>query len=271
MLRAAGVAEARREAGTLLAHSINRDRGFLITHPEDQVAESQLVTYRSFVDRRSRSEPLQHITGHQDFFKLSFEVNRHVLVPRPETELIVEVSLELLDETEPLIADIGTGSGCVIISLLHELPPAQAVGVDISPAALTMARKNAGRHGVSNRLRLVESDGFAKVDQRPSFSLIVSNPPYITDAEFETLPREVRDYDPRVALLAGPDGLSVIRRLLADAPEYLRARGHFVLEIGFGQAEAVKTLIDSRVWELREIRKDLQGIERTVVLQKRAT
>jgi len=237
-------------------------------HTHDQLMGDQLESFRAFVGRRSRGEPLQYITGHQEFFKLDFEVDRNVLIPRPETELVVEVSLELLRETAaPLIADVGTGSGCIAISLLHELPSARGVAGDISSAALAVAQRNAARHGVTNRLDLVESDCFSRINRGEGFSLIASNPPYVSDVELTTLSREVQA-EPQLALAGGPDGLSVIRRLLAQAHEYLHTRGHFVFEIGFGQSEAVRKLIDLQNWELIEMRNDLQGITRTVVLQK---
>ena len=269
-LREGGVAEARRESGSLLAHAIGRDRTFVVTHANDSLGGEALVTFRTLVARRAAGEPLQYITGHQAFFKLDFEVTPDVLIPRPETESIVVTALDLLQEDpEPFIADIGTGSGCVVISLLHELRDACAVATDISAAAIRVARRNAERHGVANRLTLIESDCFSALDHGSRFSLIASNPPYVAASELGNLPCEVRDYEPRAALASGPDGLSVIRRLLREAPTFLRSGSYFIFEIGFGQSEAVEQLIDSRVWQLLEIRKDLQSIARTVVLQKK--
>jgi release factor glutamine methyltransferase len=268
VLREAGVAEARREASSLLAHAIGRDRTFIITHTEEFLPGEALETFRESVKRRAAGEPLQYISGHQQFFKLDFEVARKVLIPRPETELIVEIGLELLRGIPaPLIADVGTGSGCIAISLLHELADARAVATDISGPALRVARRNAEQHGVINRLMLMESDCLSALTRSRRFSLIVSNPPYIGEDDLKSLPREVRDYEPRAALVSGADGLSSIRRLLRDAPSFLRSGGHFVFEIGFGQREAVEQLIDARVWKLLEIRHDLQRIPRTVVLQ----
>ncbi len=161
LLRAAGLSDPRRESGSLLAHAIGRDRTFLIAHFEDQPAAEQIETFRSFVSRRAGGEPLQYITGHQEFFKLDFEVTPDVLIPRPETELLVETALEYLaDDPEPYFADIGTGSGCIAISILCEMANARAVASDISPAALRVAQRNAEHHGVADRLALVESDGF---------------------------------------------------------------------------------------------------------------
>jgi release factor glutamine methyltransferase len=202
---------------------------------------------------------------------LDFEVTPDVLIPRPETELLVETALALLDEMDgpAHILDVGTGSGCIAVSLLHERPRVRAVGVDISEPALRVAARNAARAGVSERLRLVAADGLAALDaSRARFRLIVSNPPYVTEDAFAGLQREVRDHEPRVALTPGGDGLRVIRALLTDAPHFLDSGGHLLIEIGFDQHEAVERLIDPRVWRLLGIHKDLQGIPRTVALRK---
>src|SRR5713226_2154025 len=268
VLREAGVAEARRESGSLLAHAIGGDQTFVITHASDSLAIEVLATFRTLVTRRAAGEPLQYITGHQEFFKLDFELTSDVLIPRPETELIVEIALELLKgDPDPFIADIGTGSGCIAISLLHELRDARAIATDISPAAHRIAQRNADRHGVGNRLTLVESDCFSALDPKKPLSLIASNPPYISDDELKVLQREV-GYEPRAALAGGPDGLDIIRRLLREAAPFLRPGGHFVFEIGFGQSTLVEQLINPDVWELTEMRPDLQGIARAVVLRK---
>jgi len=266
-LQAAEVNEPRREAGSLLAHLLGRDRSFVIAHSNLALATEAHGAFQSLIKRRARGEPLQYITGHQEFFKLDFEVTPDVLIPRPETELIVETAVEILqNEPAPYFADIGTGSGCIAISLLHELPAARAVALDMSPRALAVAQRNARRHHVEDRVELVESDLFSALDPDGHFGLIVSNPPYLTDEELRVVQREV-SFEPRTALTAGPDGLVVIRRLLRETRPLLRAGGHLVFEIGFGQDSAVKRLIDQSVWKLLEIRADLQGIPRTLVLQ----
>lgn len=267
---AAGIANARREAGSLLTYAIDRDRGYLITHTDDLLTHERVEAFRSFIARRAAGEPLQYITGHQEFYKLDFEVTPDVLIPRPETELVIEIATELLrDAPEAFLADIGTGSGCIAISLLHNFPGVQALATDVSPAALLLAKKNAERHGVLERLTLVPSDCFSHVDAQLTFSLILSNPPYVADQEIETLQTEVREHEPRTALSGGSDGLDVIRRLLCEAPRFLRAGGHFVFEIGFGQSEAVRKLSDPNVWNVVEIRQDLQAIPRVVVLERK--
>ncbi|MBD0370437.1 MAG: peptide chain release factor N(5)-glutamine methyltransferase [Pyrinomonadaceae bacterium] len=270
-LRRAGVPESRREAASLLAHALMRDRTFLITHAEEKVSAEALERFRSLVERRARGEPLQYITGHTEFFKLDFEVTPDVLIPRPETELLVETALGLLKTTAaPLVCDVGTGSGCIIISILHERAEARGFGLDISKGALAVARRNASRHGVEERLSLILSDCFEALDEsQPLFDMIVSNPPYVAEDALEGLQREVRDFEPRVALTPGGDGLKIISRLLLDAPALLQTGGHLLLEIGFDQHKRVEKLIDPQTWELLNIHTDLQGIPRTVALRKR--
>lgn len=276
-MRKAGVPEARREAGSLIAYVLGRDRSFILTHAEDPIAEEQVERFREWLERRAHGEPLQYITGHQEFFGLDFEVTKDVLIPRPETELLVETALKLAGESEdaPFICDVGTGSGCIAIALLHELREisgARAIAIDLSPAALRVAKRNAARHSVAERVDFVVSDCFSALspqDPRQSFfDLIVSNPPYVAESVLAGLQREVRDFEPRTALAAGADGLSIIRRLLLDAGSFLKTGGHFLFEIGFDQSAAVEQLIDRNAWKLVGIHKDLQGIPRTVALEK---
>ncbi|MFN2454792.1 MAG: peptide chain release factor N(5)-glutamine methyltransferase [Pyrinomonadaceae bacterium] len=273
LLRTSGVIEARRDAAALLAHVIARDRTFLLTHANDALAASDVMRLREFVERRAQGEPLQYITGHQEFFNLNFEVTNAVLIPRPETELLVERSLQLLveiDEPAPLVCDVGTGSGCISISLLHERPRLRAVAIDVSTSALCVAARNASRHGVSERLALLASDGLTALDESHArFFMIVSNPPYIAESELPALQREVRDYEPRAALTPGADGLFMIRRLLADSSRFLHANGSLLFEIGYDQHAAVEALIDKSVWTLQAIHKDLQNIPRLVELRRK--
>ncbi|HEY3026293.1 MAG TPA: peptide chain release factor N(5)-glutamine methyltransferase [Pyrinomonadaceae bacterium] len=270
VLREAGVPEAACEAGSLLAHTLECDRGFIIIHADEALSEQAIKTFREYVERRAAGEPLQYITGHQAFFNLDFEVTRNVLIPRPETELLVEIALDLRPTADEFfVCDVGTGSGCIAITILHERPSARALGIDISQPALQVAQKNATRHGVADRFRLVASDCFSSLNTTRSFSMIVSNPPYVAEAALPGLQREVREHEPRTALLAGTDGLSVIRRLLHEAPRYLVEHGYLLFEIGFDQHKAVECLIDTRLWEVLDIHKDLQGIPRTVALRKK--
>ena len=266
LLDAAGVPEARREAGSLLSFVIKKDRTFLISHAEDSLADSELDCFRDAVARRAEGEPLQYITGVQDFYGREFRVTPDVLIPRPETELLVEAALEVLEQT-PVVCDVGTGSGCIAVTLLCEGEDARAVAVDVSEAALAVAEQNARRHGVNERLELKLSDCFHGFDPI-TFDLIVSNPPYVSAGALAGLQREVRDHEPLIALSPGVDGLSVIRRLLADSPAFLKPGGRLIMEIGFDQGEAVEALMDAKLWRMIELRPDLQGIPRIVVAQK---
>jgi release factor glutamine methyltransferase len=264
----AGVADARREAGTLLSHVTRRDRTFLISHAEDQLDEDEWRRFEDAVARRAAGEPSQYITGVQDFFGRSFRVTPDVLIPRPETELLVEAALEVMN-ANAVVCDVGTGSGCIALTLLCERDDARAVAIDISEAALEVARHNARGLLVEPRIEFVRSDCFDELKPETlQFDLIVSNPPYVSANMLPGLQREVRDHEPKIALSPGPDGLSVIRRLLVEAPGFIRGNGHLLMEIGFDQGETVQQLIDKNVWALQRIVPDLQGIPRIVVLQK---
>lgn len=269
-LSSAGVPEARREAGSLLSFILGKDRTFLIAHGEDPLSDDAFRRFQEGVERRASGEPLQYITGVQDFFGREFRVTPDVLIPRPETELLVEAAIEMVREaSEPVICDVGTGSGCIAVTLLCELHNARAAAVDKSTPALEIAKLNARNHAVSDRIDFVISDCFSALDAgQYQFDLVVSNPPYVSEEMMAGLQREVKDHEPPVALSPGPDGLSVIRRLISEAPAFLKSEGHLIMEIGFDQGEAVRSLVDEGVWWLREIRPDLQGIPRIVVLRK---
>lgn len=271
ILQRGGVPEARREAGSLLSFVIAKDRTFLISHAEDELDESAVNGFREVVERRATGEPLQYITGVQDFFGREFRVTPDVLIPRPETELLVEAALEMVGrDSAPFICDVGTGSGCIALTLLCEIVAARAVALDKSPAALEVAKLNAGNLSVEDRVVFVVSDCFESLHAREyQFDLVVSNPPYISAGVLGGLQREVRDHEPLVALSPGADGLSMIRRLLLETPAFLKSNGYLMMEIGFDQGEQVQSVIDTGVWHLRELRPDLQGIPRIVVLQKR--
>ncbi len=269
VLREAGVPEARREAGSLLSFVLGKDRTFLISHAEDGLETEALERFRESVERRASGEPFQYIVGVQDFFGRQFRVTPEVLIPRPETELLVEAAIELASGSDPYICDVGTGSGCIAITLLCEIEGARAVALDKSPGALEVAKVNALNLSVSDRIVFTLSDCFESLDAGEyQFELIVSNPPYISGAMLAGLQREVRDHEPHVALSPGPDGLTIIRRLLREAPSFLKSGGHMIMEIGFDQGEKVTRLVDKCVWNLLEIRPDLQNIPRIVVLKK---
>jgi len=268
-LKAAGIEAGRMDASSLMAHALNCDRAFLIAHSNEPLSNELQHSFEESITRRAAGEPLQYITGRQEFFSLEFAVTPDVLIPRPETELIVEIAIAALQyNPAPRLTDICTGSGCIAVSILDAVPTATAIAVDLSAAALRIARQNAERHHVDGRLQLRRSDLFSDLPAGEPYDLIVSNPPYVSDEEMKSLPREVR-FEPSQALAAGHDGLVVIRRLLNDAPRHLRPGGQFIFEIGYGQDEAVRDLIDQTSWELIEIKKDLQGIPRTVVLRRK--
>ena len=264
----AGVTDARREASSLLSYVIGKDRTFLISHAEDQIDDAQLRKFVDAVARRAAGEPAQYITGVQDFYGRAFRVTPDVLIPRPETELLVEAALQVMN-AKASVCDVGTGSGCIAVTLLGERADARAVGLDISEKALLVAQENAREHGVEDRIELKVSDCLAGLDpSADQFDLIVSNPPYVSARVLPGLQREVRDHEPLVALSPGADGLSVIRRLLNDAPAFLCETGHLIMEIGFDQGDAVTELVNPSSWNLKSLLPDLQGIPRIVVLQK---
>ena len=271
ILRQGGVPDARREAGSLLEHVIERDRTFIITHAEDLITREKQQSFRECVARRAEGEPLQYITGRQAFFGLDFEVTKDVLIPRPETELLVETALTLVDKgtAAPYICDVGTGSGCIAVALLHENQRATAVGIDLSIEGIQVARRNAVRHSVAARVSFLVADCLSALGRgKPMFDLVVSNPPYVAASALDGLQREVRDHEPRLALTPGVDGLTIIRRLLVDSVAFVKTGGHLLMEIGFDQGEAVERLIDRTSWKLLGIHEDLQGIPRVLVLQK---
>ena len=271
ILQHAGVPEARREAGSLLSFILHKDRTFLIAHAEDLLSHEMLIRFQESVERRAAGEPLQYITGVQDFFGREFLVTPDVLIPRPETELLVEAAIEVSGGpgAATFVCDVGTGSGCIAVTLLCEIKKARAVAVDKSPAALEIAKLNARNHSVTNRAEFVISDCLDALDPCDyQFDLIVSNPPYVAAAMVAGLQREVRDHEPLIALSPGADGLSLIRRLIQESPAFLKPNGHLLMEIGFDQGEAVTELINDSPWQLVETKPDLQGIPRIVVLRR---
>lgn len=263
-LQDSGVADARREAASLLALALNKDRTFLYAHADYEPSESEIRRFRDYLERRMAREPLQYIRGHQEFYGLDFEVNSDVLIPRPETEILVESGLNFLKDFDaPVFCEVGVGSGCIAIALLASLPNARAVGVDVSREALKVAERNAMKHDVAGRLVLLRSDVYSALqDQR--FDAIVSNPPYVPASDMESLQAEVRDFEPRAALTDEGSGLFVIERIINGAPEYLKPRGMLLLEIGFNQSAKVAEMFGPEKWEQVTALPDLQGIPRII-------
>ena len=265
-LVAAGIepSEAARDVLLLARHVLGWDRATIHTRDTDPPPETFAAAYHTAIQRRSRREPIAYITGVQEFWNRDFAVSPAVLIPRPETELIIEEALSMVFAT---VADIGTGSGCLAVTLAAECRRARVVATDISRPALAMAQANAERHAVADRIEFRETrylDGITG-----PFDLIVSNPPYVTNDEYATLAPEVREFEPRTALTAGPDGLDDVRAVLACAVEKLDRGGVLLMEIGYGQAEAVRSLIvGTPAMTLTRISSDLQAIPRIVIAQR---
>jgi len=266
------VSEPRASAELLLGHVLGLDRLSLYLNPERLVETSQLAAFMQCIERRLLGEPVQYITGTQDFWSLSLSVTPAVLIPRPESELLVEAVLAIARGAgaEKLrIADLGTGSGAIAVALARELPEAVLVAGDLSPAALRVARGNALRHQVAERIYLVTGDLFAPF--RPAiFDIVVTNPPYVKSSDIPLLPREIRDYEPRAALDGGVDGLTSIRAIVRGAPDLLRPPGVLVLEMGAGQAEGVAALVSETTrYRRHRILKDYSGIDRVLIAEAR--
>jgi release factor glutamine methyltransferase len=285
-LRDANVPSFTLAAELLLLHVLHRDRAWLYAHPEEPLNEHPLETFLSLIARRANGEPTQHLTGKQEFWSLEFEVTPDVLIPRPETEHVIEVALDRLARRERragrtqkttgngfLIADIGTGSGCLAVALAKEFPAANICATDISPAALAIARKNAIRHAVVNRIQFLESDLSRPLSSNfgqfaPMFDLFVSNPPYIPRRGADTLAREVRDHEPAIALYGGEGGYELYVDLITLAARHLKSGGIFVAELGHDSLAAVQPLLDSGPWTAVGVTNDLAGIPRVIAAER---
>lgn len=261
--RLAHVASGRRDAELLLLRVLGRDRAWLLTHADAPITHDQRTQFDAWVGQRARHEPVQYILGEHEFYGLAMRVTPEVLIPRPETEHLVEATLARVPRERAVeIADVGTGSGAIAVALAHALPLARVTALDLSPAALNVARDNAVRHGVADRVLLVESDLLSAV-RRQQFFAIVANPPYV--AENEALQPQVRDYEPHAALFAGPTGLEVYRRLIPQASDALAPGGWLLMEIGHGQRDALAELLTG--WDAVSFAADLQGIPRVAIAQ----
>lgn len=255
---------AERDAETLLLHLIERNRAYLLAHPEAELAVEDANCYSALIQRRYAGEPIQYIAGECEFYGLPFRVTRDVLIPRPETEHLVEKVAQLAATFDkPRVVDIGTGSGAIAVALAHLLPSAQITAIDLSPVALDVARANAEQNSVSRRIRFMHGDLFAPVPGE-SFDIAVSNPPYVPESDRNTLAVEVREHEPELALFAGADGLEVYRRLIPAARAAVVPGGFLALEIGSGQAAAIAALLAKSGFVQIEFIPDLQGIERVV-------
>jgi release factor glutamine methyltransferase len=286
-LREANVPSFTLAAELLLLHALGHNRTWLYAHPEEILTESEGKHFFDLIARRSAGEPTQHLTGKQEFWGLEFEVTPEVLIPRPETEHLIEVALDRLalrelragrpqksDGSGLQIADIGTGSGCIAIALAKELPAANFLATDISAAALAVAKRNALRHEVANRVNFCEANLFAAHSplatrhSQLSFDLIVSNPPYIGRSEALSLPTEVRDHEPRAALFGGEEGYELYGDLITQSAHHLKTGGILVLELGHNSLPAVQPLLDASSWTNVGVTNDLAGIPRVIAAER---
>jgi release factor glutamine methyltransferase len=286
-LAEASASIARRDAETLIAHLLSRDRAWLFAHPDAELSAAYLEALRDLTARRATHEPLQYLTGIQDFHGLPLRVTRDTLIPRPETELLVEAVLGWtadwiaqqpaeLAEHAPRILDVGTGTGALALALATYLPTADITATDLSPAALSVARDNAERLHLSDRVHFLLSDLLNEFEPElqagAGFDAIVSNPPYVPLSDAATMQAEVVDYEPHTALFAGADGLDIYRRLIPQAHAALHLNGLLALEFGFGQREALRALFENPTngaWQDLRFRNDYAGIPR-IALATRA-
>jgi len=282
-LRAANVSSHTLAAELLLMHALGRDRTWLYTHPEAPLEAAQAQQYLALVARRAAGEPVQYLTGKQEFWGLEFKVTPAVLIPRPETEHVMEVALARLgprgfkvhlDTGAPRetlrVADVGTGTGCLAVALAYELPHAEIFATDISAQALEIARENAVRHNVADRVNFMQADllePFVSASER--FDLIVSNPPYVARADAAKLQREVRDHEPHAALFGGLSGTEIYARLIEQAGSLLRSGGLLVVELGYNSADHVRSILTlENGWTNVAFTNDLAGIPRVAAAER---
>jgi len=270
-LTAARVGSPRMNAEMLLMFTLSCDRAYLYAHPERELTAEEQSRYEEAITQRARGIPAQYVTGHQEFWGMDLIVSPAVLIPRPETEHVIETVLHInggraSSPAEPVrIIDVGTGSGCIALALAEELPQAEIHATDISPTALEIAGANAARYNLAARIRFHETDLLAGMD-RGSFDFVVSNPPYVGESEEDQVQLEVRKFEPRHAVFAGPTGLEVIERLIPQAQDVLKSGGWLVFEISGTIAAQVPSLLHS--WDQMQITNDLQGIPRVASAQK---
>lgn len=263
-----GVESPRLQVELLLAHVLKMPRMKLYLSFDRILKSEELDQLREFVKRRGNREPLQHIVGTTSFCGLEIAVNRNVLIPRPETEVLAERTIQFLSSVDPqpsTVLDFGTGSGCLAIAIAVQCPSAQLYAVDVSAEALATARENATRNKVGDRVRFLQSDGFASLSRDLKFHLIVSNPPYIPNADIAALQPEVRDFDPRLALDGGVQGLDFYEQLSREAPTFLLPDGRLMVEFGDGQAEAIRRIFETQEWSVEGVERDLSGRERFLI------
>lgn len=260
-LQEAGIADAKTDTFLLLEAAAGITKAGYLLDPDKQLSASEYELFDGFLKRRMQHEPCQYIIGQTEFYGLSFLVNEHVLIPRQDTELLVEETLKTTAE-DSRVLDLCTGSGAVAVAIKHSRPDAAVTALDLSKEALETAKKNAEQNGCG--IEFLVSDLFEDLGAERKFDVIVSNPPYISETEYETLMPEVKDHEPSLALLAGEEGLDIYRRLIAEAPRYLVKGGALLVEIGCGQAEAVSGLFKENGFKEIKVIKDLAGLDRVV-------
>ncbi len=272
-MAAAGISSSRLDAEVLLCRTLGKDRAWLLAHMQEEIISNHRKDFERAVERRVLREPLQYIVGGQEFWGLEFEVTPDVLIPRPETELVVETALRAARGRDNLcVIDLCTGSGCIAVTLAKELPQARIFATEMSSRALSVARGNARHHGVADRIRFFEGDLFdplGELDINGQVDIIAANPPYVPSGEFGALQPEVRDYEPKLALLAGSEGTEVHCRIIHEAPRFLNKHGELIMEMGLGQAGSLSRLVrEHRGYGSIDILKDLAGIDRVIVARK---
>lgn len=258
-LKEAEIGEAQLDARLLLEEVCGTDHNTLLCHGDREVSEAEEEQYRKALEQRAVHVPLQHLLGYQNFMGLRFQVNEHVLIPRQDTEILVEEAMRYLHDGMRIL-DLCTGSGCILLSLLHYSNDCEGVGVDISQEALQVAAQNAELLGI--KADFLKSDLYEKVTGK--FDLLVSNPPYIESTVIPTLMEEVREYDPYLALDGGEDGLDFYRRIIGGAQDYLKRGGQILMEIGSGQAQAVSELLREAGFKEIDVCRDFAGLDRVV-------
>jgi release factor glutamine methyltransferase len=270
-LQQKGVESPRLQIELMLAHVLKFPRLKLYLNFERVLSDTEISELREMVRRRAAREPIQHILGSTYFCGLEIKCSKAALVPRPETELLAERAwkfLTALNSESPAALDIGTGTGCIAIALAANAPSAHVHAVDVSAEALALAKENAARHHVSDRITFYEGDAFAALPAGVQFDLIVSNPPYIPSAEIVTLQPEVRDFDPTPALDGGPDGLDFYRRIARETPAFLKLHGKLMLEFGDGQADALRKMFSQEKWIVDEIMADYSSRPRILIARR---
>jgi release factor glutamine methyltransferase len=267
-----GFESPRAEAQILLAHVLACKKVDLIVRYTEQPTEAERTRYRELIQRRAAGWPVAYLVGSRDFYLLTFEVSTAVLIPRPDTETLVLEALAFLKPLpSPTVLDIGTGSGCIAVSIAHQKKDARVTATDVSPDALEVARRNAAKHGLVERVNFLQGDLLTPIPQDATFDLIASNPPYIAEGEMEGLAPDVRDHEPRIALDGGPDGLKFYRRIAMGVTQFLKPGGRLLLEIGYTQDENVRRILSEQPQlELGPTLKDIQGHPRVVQAKKKA-